>query len=227
MAEEYLTDDEQLEAVKHAFVEYAPWIIGGVLVGAAVFLGIRYYGSYTDGRAYKAAGQFGAMTAALEVNDHAKSRQIAEGLIKDFPSSPYADQAQLMLARLDLGDGHPDQAMAALTKVMTDSKDTELRQIARLRLARILIDQGKPDDAIKTLAEAPPPGFASRYHDVRGDAYFAKKDGAHAVAEYEAALATAEGTDASLLELKIEDLGAGLAPLARAVPVDIPNKAKP
>jgi predicted negative regulator of RcsB-dependent stress response len=227
MTEEYLTDDEQLEAVKHAFVEYAPWIIGGVLVGAAVFLGIRYYGSYTDGRAYKAAGQFGAMTAALEVNNQAKSRQIAAGLIKDFPSSPYADQAELMLARLDLGDGHPDQAVAALTKVMTDSKDAELRQIARLRLARILIDQGKPDDAIKTLAEPPPPAFASRYHDVRGDAYFAKKDGTHAVAEYEAALAGAEGMDASLLELKIQDLGAGPAPVASALSVDMSNKAKP
>ena len=227
MAEEYLTDDEQLEAVKHAFVEYAPWIIGGVLVGAAVFLGIRYYGSYTDERAYKAAGQFSAMTTALEVSDRAKSRQIAEGLIKDFPSSPYADQAQLMLARLDLGDGHPEQALAALTKVMSDSKDTELRHIARLRLARILIDQGKPDDALKNLAEAPPPAFASRYHDVRGDAYFAKKDSAHAVAEYEAALASAEGMDASLLELKIQDMGAAAAPVARAVSVDTPNKAKP
>ena len=33
MAEEYLTDDEQLEAVKRAFTEYAPWILGGVVLG--------------------------------------------------------------------------------------------------------------------------------------------------------------------------------------------------
>ena len=39
MAEEYLTDDEQLEAVKHAFKEYAPWIIGGVLIGVGGFSG--------------------------------------------------------------------------------------------------------------------------------------------------------------------------------------------
>ena len=78
MAEDYLTDDEQLEVVKHAFVEYAPWIIGGVFVGAALFFGYRYYQSYTDGRALKAATQFSAMTAALQLNDHAKSRQVPE-----------------------------------------------------------------------------------------------------------------------------------------------------
>ena len=58
---------------------------------------------------------------------------------------------------------------------MNDSKDTELRHIARLRLARVLIDQGKPDDALKTLADEPG-AFAARYHEVRGDAFLAKKD---------------------------------------------------
>ena len=100
----------------------------------------------------KAAAQFSAMTAALQTNEPPKSRQIADGLIKDYASSPYADQAQLTLARLDVDDGQLDKAIAPLTQVMDDSKDTELRQIARLRLARILIDQGKPDEAIKTLA---------------------------------------------------------------------------
>ena len=61
MAEEYLTDDEQLEAVKRLAVEYAPWLLGGVLVGAALFFGIRYFQNYTNERAYRAATQFGAM----------------------------------------------------------------------------------------------------------------------------------------------------------------------
>ncbi|MEP6886195.1 MAG: tetratricopeptide repeat protein, partial [Gammaproteobacteria bacterium] len=224
-----LTDDEQLEVVKHAFVEYAPWIIGGVVVGAALFFGYRYYQSYNDGRALKAATQFSAMTAALQVGDHVKSRQVAEALIKDYGSSPYADQAQLTLARLDLDDGHADQAIAPLTQVMNGSKDTELRQIARLRLARILTDQGKPDEAIKTLADPIPPAFAARYHEVRGDAYLVKKDTAHAVTEYQEALSTADsgGIDASLLELKIQDLGAMPVPAAKALSVEMLNKAKP
>ncbi len=229
MAEDYLTDDEQLDVVKRWIAEYGPWLIGGVLVGAGLFFGIRYYQHYTNERAFKAAAQFSAMTAALQANDVAKTRQIADALIKDYSSSPYADQAQLTLARLDVDGGQEDKAVAPLTLVMNGSKDAELRQIARLRLARILTDQGKPDEAIKTLAVPVPAAFTARYHEVRGDAYVAKKDAADAVTEYKAALtaADASGINAALLELKIEDLGASSAPAAKANPADTQNKAKP
>jgi predicted negative regulator of RcsB-dependent stress response len=226
MAEEYLTDDEQLEAVKQLAVEYAPWLIGGMLVGAAVFFGMRYYQSYTNERAFKAAAQFSAMTTALQTNERAKSRQIADGIIKDYASSPYADQAQLTLARLDVDDGQLDKAVAPLTQVMNESKDSELRQIARLRLARVQIGQGKSDEAISTLAEPMSAAFGARYHEIRGDAYYAKKDISGARTEYQAALAAADasGVNPALLELKIQDLGAPTAPVAS---LDTLNKAKP
>jgi predicted negative regulator of RcsB-dependent stress response len=230
MAEEYLTDDEQLEAVKHAVVEYAPWLIGGVLIGAGVFFGIRYFQNHTNERAFRAAAQFTAMTAALQANDHAKSRQLADGLIKEYASSPYADQAQLTLARLDVDEGQLDKAIAPLTHVMNDSKDKELREVARLRMARILTDQGKSDEALKTLAQPMPAAFATPYHEVRGDAYLAKKDIAGALNEYRAALAAADasGVNSALLELKIQDLGAAApAPVAKANSPETLNKAKP
>ena len=229
MAEEYLTDDEQLEAVKRAFSEYAPWILGGVVLGVGGWFGVQYYRSHQNALALQAAEQFTQMTAALQMNDSQKSLQIANGLIKNFPDSPYADQAQLTLARLDVDEGQLDKAIAPLTRVMDDSKDSELRLIARLRLARILTDQGKADEAIKTLAEPMPAGFAARYHEVRGDAYLAKKDVPGAINEYQAALVAAEinGSNGALLELKLQDLGASAAPVAKAISLATPNKAKP
>jgi predicted negative regulator of RcsB-dependent stress response len=207
MAEEYLTDDEQLEAVKRAFSEYAPWILGGVVLGVGGWFGLQYYRSHQNTLALQAAEQFTQMTAALQMNDSQKSLQIANGLIKNFPASPYADQAQLTIARIDVDSGKGADAVAPLTQVLNNSKDGELKQIARLRLARVLIDQGKPDDAIKTLAEGTPGGFAGRYHDVRGDALYAKKDIPGAVAEYKQALLTSgAGVEASLLQLKLADL---------------------
>jgi predicted negative regulator of RcsB-dependent stress response len=208
MAEEYLTDDEQLEAVKRAFSEYAPWIIGGVVLGVGGWFGIQHYRSQQNEHALQAAAQFTQMTVAMQLNDRAQSRKIADGIIKDFKGSPYADQAQLSLARMDVEEGVDGNAIAPLTEVMTNSKDGELKQIARLRLARILIDQGKPDEAIKTLDAGTPGSFAARYHEVRGDALYAKKDIPGAAAAYNAALSAAAGggADASLLELKIADL---------------------
>jgi predicted negative regulator of RcsB-dependent stress response len=207
MAEDFLTDDEQLEHVKRLFVEYAPWIVGGLILGAGILYGYRYYISHQNSRDLQASAQFSAMAAALQVNDPKKSRQIAEGLIKDFPDSPYADQAQLTIARIDVDGGQGADAVAHLTQVLSNSKDTELKQIARLRLARVLIDQGKPDDAIKLLAQGTPGSFAGRYHAVRGDALYVKKDVPGAIAEYNAALSSHDGgADGALLELKIADL---------------------
>jgi predicted negative regulator of RcsB-dependent stress response len=94
-----------------------------------------------------------------------------------------------------------------------------------------LTDQGKSDEALKTLSESMPPAFAGPYHEVRGDAYLAKKDVSGARTEYTAALAAggadgAGGVNTSLLELKIQDLGAP-APPAKPNAVDATNKAKP
>jgi predicted negative regulator of RcsB-dependent stress response len=209
MTEEYLTDDEQLEAVKRFTREYAPVLVIGALLGAGGLFGWRYYQNYQNEQGLKAAAQFSQITASLQGNDGAKSRQIAEDLIKDFPSSPYADQARLVLARIGVEEGQDAKAVAPLTEVMSNSKDTELRQIARLRLARLLIDQGKPDDAIKLLSEGNPGSFAGRYHEVHADALYAKNDKAGAVTEYKAALdaADAGGVDAAMVEMKLADLG--------------------
>ena len=219
MAEEYLTDDEQLEHVKRVVAEYGPWTVAAVVLGVAFVFGYRYYQGHLDQRALAAGAQFEGMASAVQRNDQAKARQIADGLIKDFPGSPYADQAQLALAGLYVDQGEDANAVAPLTAVMDQSKDGELKRVARLRLARVMIDQGKPDDALNLLS-GDPGAFAARYHDVRGDAYLAKNDPQKAAEEYKAALAGASGggMDAALLTLKIADLGLPPTPAAGAIP---------
>jgi predicted negative regulator of RcsB-dependent stress response len=227
MAEDYLTDDEQLEHVKRVVAENWVWVAGGVVLGAALIFGYRYYDSYRNGRALRAAAQFEELTSALARDDQGRVRQVADGLMKEYPTSPYSDQAQLVLARLSVDSGKPDDAIAPLTQVETHSKDAELRHIARLRLARVLTALGRPDDAIKTLAEDTWGAFASQAHEVRGDAFYAKHDIQGAVKEYQAALGAGDAgsVDSSLLQLKIADLSAPSS--AAPPPTDPSNKAKP
>ncbi|MFI4890901.1 MAG: YfgM family protein [Steroidobacterales bacterium] len=216
MAEDLLTDDEQWEAIKRWTTENGPWLVAGVALGAALLLGYRFYQGHRSAQELNAAAEFDAMTAAIDANDPAGVRRTGAALLKDYPSTPYADQAELMLARLAVDDGLLANAVDPLTHVMNTSKDTQLRHIARLRLARVLIDQGKPDQAISLLAAVAPDKFAPRYHEVRGDALYAKKDIAGAVREYQAALegGGAHDSDTALLELKIADLGANVTPPA-------------
>jgi predicted negative regulator of RcsB-dependent stress response len=229
MVEEYLTDDEQLEEVKRWLKENGAWIVGGVLVGAALIFGWRYYGSHQDDRALAASSAFSALNVALDVNDKAKARQLADAVIQNHAGSPYADQAKLVLARLDVDDGKLDAAMAPLGEVMNGSKDVNLRSVARLRLARVQIAAAKPDEALKTLADPIPAGFAGPYHEVRGDAQAAKKATAAALTEYQAALAAGDavGLSASVVALKIQDLGGAPTPASNTVAIAPNPKAKP
>ena len=231
MAEDYLTDDEQLEHVKQLFAEYGPWTLGAVVVGLGLAFGYRYYNQHMNERALDASAQFADMSAAVDGNNPGKARQIADGLVKSYPSSPYADQAQLVLARLAIDANQEAGAVGPLQEVIEHSKDAELKHIARLRLARVQIDQGKPDEALQTLSD-PPGTFAARYDEVRGDAYYAKKDPAKAAEMYKKALGEGdpESMDSALLALKIADLGVApgeppAPPAAAAAPASAPPMA--
>jgi predicted negative regulator of RcsB-dependent stress response len=228
MAEDYLTDDEQLEHVKRLVAEYGPWTFGAVVVGLGLAFGYRYYNQHTNERALDASAQFVEMSAAVDGDNPAKARQIADNLIKSYPSSPYADQAQLVLARLAIDANQEAGAVGPLQQVIAHSKDVELRHIARLRLARVQIDQGKPDEGLQTLSD-PSGTFAARYDEVRGDAYYAKKDMAKAAELYRKALSEDDprSTDSALLALKIADLGLAPGALQASPAVAAPQAAAP
>jgi predicted negative regulator of RcsB-dependent stress response len=233
MAEEYLTDDEQFEAIKRWLAENGVWVVAGVALGAVLLFGYRYYESRQNERALRASALFGTLTDAIDKNDRAGARRIAESLIDKYAGSPYADQAELTLGRLFVDAGQPDKAIAPLAVVMTGSKDKALRNIARLRVARVQIDLGKPDEAIATLSGVDSTAFAARSHEVRGDALLAKKDLTGAASEYRAAVAASDPRegDVAELELKIADLGVTATPVAAAAPpataATVPGAGKP
>src|SRR5258708_27096246 len=116
MAEDYLTDDEQLEHVKRVVAENWVWVAGGVVLGAALIFGYRYYESYVNERALRAAAQFEELSSALARDDQGKVRQVADGLIKQYPTSPHADQAQFVLARLFVDSGKLARAIATVAQ---------------------------------------------------------------------------------------------------------------
>jgi predicted negative regulator of RcsB-dependent stress response len=124
-------------------------------------------------------------------------------LERGYAASPYTDQARLLAARLYVLGGELDRAAAELGAVVDRSKDRDLALVARLRLARVQIAQGKADGALATLNAVQPGAFGAHYHEVRGDAYYAKGDRAAALKEYRSAQAAASD---SLLGLKIADL---------------------
>ena len=215
--DDYLSEKEQWEWVKTQVRENAPAVLLAIVLAVAAVFGWRWWQGRQDARDLEAGGRYMRMVQSLEHGDSTQTLVLLGELERDYAGSPYTDQARLLAARMYVDEAQLDHAAAALAAVAEHSKDRELAQVARLRLARVQIAQGKADSALATLAATPATGaFATLYHEVRGDAYYAKGDKAAALNEYRSAQTAGEGTDAALLGLKIADLDSGSPPSAAA-----------
>jgi predicted negative regulator of RcsB-dependent stress response len=186
---EDLSDLERAEQLRTFWRDNWFTIIGGIAIGLGAIAGWRYWQAHTDRRAETAEASYSAVLDALTANRHDDAATQARKLREESPSSPYADQADLALARAAVDRRDYDEAARHLRTVVDGSRDAELRQIARMRLARVLIEQSKPDEALALLDPSTAGAFAAQFHDVRGDALSAKGDAAGARREYDAALA--------------------------------------
>jgi len=204
---EYLDDKEQWQQVLAWLREQGPWILGGVAIALGAFGGWHFWQNHVQQRELAAATRYQQLMEAFGRNDISGGVQLADGLVKSFPGTAYADQANLAVARIQVESRQLDQAAARLQQVLASTRDAELGLIARLRLARVQLAQGKPDEALKTLDAAKPGAFAARYAEVRGDALLAKGDRDGALKAYREARGNAAGTlDTGLLDLKIGEL---------------------
>jgi predicted negative regulator of RcsB-dependent stress response len=141
--------------------------------------------------------------------------RIAGELKAQYADTPYADQATLLLARLDVDSGNLSGAEAKLADVAARSKDPDLRLVAHLRLARVQLAQGRYAEALKSLDDVATPAVDVRVLELRGDVKLAQGDKAAALAEWRKADAAIQAdpaasaqVDAELLRLKIDELGA-------------------
>jgi predicted negative regulator of RcsB-dependent stress response len=216
---EDLTDNEQEERLRRWWSENWLWIVGGIVLGLALLWGWQYWQRSKVDAAQREEAAYAAVLDSLGKNQFDQAALQAKALRADRATSPYADLADLALARAAVESRKFDDAAQRLKAVAEGSKDPGLRTAARTRLARVLIEQGKFDESLTLLDVASAGEYAALYHDIRGDAFAGKGDPAAARREYEAALAAAKGDvriDTAFIELKQSALPAAAAPVAGA-----------
>jgi predicted negative regulator of RcsB-dependent stress response len=213
--DDLLTEGEQWEAVKAWLRSNGFALIAGLAIGALGLVGWRWWEARNERLALEAGAKYLQILESLDKVEIAVAGTHLEELQRDYARSAYVGPAQLAMARVYVATNELDKAAAMLRSVMSDSRDEQLKLVARLRLARILISQAKMEDALTTLGTLPPQSaFTARYAEARGDALLAKGDRAGALKEFLAAQGAAgpaasgvAGADS--LELKINDLKAG------------------
>jgi predicted negative regulator of RcsB-dependent stress response len=215
MVDEFLSEQEQADQLRRWFRENWIWLVAGVALTLGGYYGYRWWESRQATRAVAAGERFTAMLEAVGSGRKEDGLKIAGELTGEYGDTPYAEQATLVLARMDVDGGDFAAAEAKLAKIADGSKDPDLRTVARIRLARVQLAQGRYDDALATLDKVAAPAVQPRVLELKGDVKLAQGDRAGALEQWRKAdagvaadPASAGQLDAELLRLKIDELGA-------------------
>ncbi|MEX2151057.1 MAG: tetratricopeptide repeat protein [Steroidobacteraceae bacterium] len=225
MVDEFLSEREQAEQLRNWLRANWIWMAAGVALVVGGYYGYQWWQSRQSTASLAAEAQFSAMLDALGENNREEGVRIGNELATAYRNTPYADQALLVLARLDVEAGNFGQAESRLAAVVRESDDPELRLVAQMRLARVQLAQGRHDDALASLEAARQPATEARVEELRGDVLLARGDDAGALAAYFKAQSLAEATsmdggvvDTELLGLKIDEQSPAAAAAAAAAP---------
>jgi predicted negative regulator of RcsB-dependent stress response len=204
--DEYLSEKEQIDAIRRWWSENGWYLIGGVAIAALAYFGYGQYQDYRDRRNEEAATLYTEFAQAL-TDDSGRSDELLARLRAEYPQSPYTHQAGLLLAREYLVSDTV-RAESELRRVMTESADPGLAFIARLRLARVLIYRQSYQEALQILEVEDPGEFAARLSELEGDVHAAMGDIEAARAAYTEALTApgAESVDRTYVQMKLNSL---------------------
>ena len=206
--DDYLSEKEQLEQIRDWFREYGWYLFGGVVLGAALLFGRSQWDDYRGSQAETASAIFQQLRQAIADDADAEAVTYLEQLRAEYPSSPYTDQAGLVMVLMYLQNGSTRQAIETVQYTLENTNDEYLAMVARTRLARLLISAGRQDEAMTVLDEVEPGNFAARFSELRGDIYFSRGDNASARAAWQEALNSGQSelVDRALIQMKIDDL---------------------
>ncbi len=207
----YSTDEETVEKLRAWWSENGPWIIGGIALGALALFGWRYWLEWRDQTYAEASQRYESLVAASEAGEYARALELAGEIRDSRLPTPYADLAALVIARQAVQEGDTPEARAQLRGIIDGGGDAHTAHLARLRLARLLLAAGEHDEAAALAAYTDTAGYTPLYAELRGDIALARGDRDGAIAAFRSALDAADDgiADRQLLQMKLNDLGAG------------------
>ena len=204
-----LEEQEQLAAIKSWWQEYGNlvWLaVTAALLTVVAFQGWRYY-RHTQTAA--ALTLYEQLERAQRAGEQKKAIDIAAQIVNGYRSTPYAVMAALMSAKTAAAGGDLAAAKTQLKWVMDNSRDDDIRDLARLRLAGVLLDEKNYSEALTLLDTKVGEGLVGLYAELKGDILAAQGKSAEARTSYQLALDKSESgsTYRATVQLKLDALG--------------------
>lgn len=204
-----LEEQEQLDQLKHFWKQYGNVITWALIVVLAAFASWNFYNYWQRSQSIEAAALYDEVERVSQSPDSSKLERAFSDMKERYPSSTYAQQAGLLVAKQHYESGNVDGATSALIWVSDKSSDSGFQSIAKLRLAGVLSEAENYVGALKLLEGNFPAAFESLAADRRGDIFLLQGKKAEAIVEYNKAfkLFDERSEYRRLVEVKLNALG--------------------
>jgi predicted negative regulator of RcsB-dependent stress response len=205
---DYLTEQEQVELLKKWIKQYSLVIVAGVALSIIIILSWHFWQDRRDNTIHHASAVYDEMLTMRVQNSQAATIVQANKLFTHYAASIYGQMAAFMLARDAIFKKDYAVAEKHLNWVLTHSRVTAFKQIARLRLARLFISLQRPKQALQILKKKEDSHFNGLTYEIEGDAYLALNDIISARNAYQEALMALPNAEIvrPLLQMKYDNL---------------------
>jgi predicted negative regulator of RcsB-dependent stress response len=195
------TEEEQVDKIKKWWNSNGKQIIGGAVLGLAGVFGWNSYGDYQDSQALN------SRTLYLSYASDSSNVGAYDKLIKDHPSSSYADQATLLMAKYLFEAENYSLALEAIKPLMS-SENTVIASTAILRSASLYLELGEHNKALTILNVDAEEGFSGLFYNLTGDIYLDLSNNEEAKKYYSLAIEniTENSSLTQLIQIKLDDL---------------------
>ena len=195
------SEEEQVDKLKKWWDSNGKQIIAGAVLGLAGIFGWNAYVDYQDSQALNAR--------ALYLSYASDSANVGayDKLIKDYPSSSYADQGTLVMAKYLFDAGNYSLALDALQPLMS-RENSVIASTASLRTASLFLELGLHDEALAVLNMENANEFSGLFYNLAGDVYLDLGNDEQARNSYTLAIEniTDNSSLSQLIQIKLDDL---------------------
>lgn len=206
--EVYESEQEQLDALKKWWKENGKAIVIGAILGFGSLIGWQQWQANVQAQRESASLEYDVMLADLENSKYQQVKDRGVHILSNFQGTPYAALSAMSLVKIYVEEGDLASAKTYLQVVINQDEQPQLKQIAQLRLARLLLADDDAAQALSQLETVKVGGFAAVVNELEGDIQVALGNRDKARIAYQQALDVIEtGVDASLLQMKLDDVG--------------------
>jgi predicted negative regulator of RcsB-dependent stress response len=205
----YETDQEQIEAMKSWWGQNGNWVIGGVILFLAAYIGFHWYQNAAEQHRYDASETYEQLL--LNITDESASseeRATLSNLLKnDYADLGYGAMAALIEAKAAVDAGDLDTALTELTWAENNA-DESLMAIVLYRKALVQYANEDLDAALTTLNKIEGDGHQALSFELKGDILLeqGKKDDARKAYQAAVDLSADQSINNPYLKIKLDDL---------------------